>query len=155
MKKLVFLSLVFIFISGCIQLEAPKVTYLDARVSKVTLEGAQIEFLFEIQNKNPIPLEIGEYAYKIYINERELLSESQKGFSLPANETQKISLPIFVRYDRVFDSVLNIAVNILAGKLYFDYKVEGSISAGAMGFTVSAPLNAAGRVNIPKEYLKI
>lgn len=144
-----------IFITGCIQLDAPKVTYIDSKVTRVTLEGAQVDFLFDVQNKNPIPLEVSSYSYTIHINGRRLLSDNRSGFSIGSNEKKRISLPIFVRYDRVFDSVLGIAANILAGKMYFDYKIEGSLSAGTSGLTVSAPIQASGRVKIPKEYLKI
>jgi len=155
MKKLLPLLLSLIFLTGCIQLDAPKVTYIDSKVTRVTLEGAQVDFLFDVENKNPIPLEVSGYSYKISINGRQLLSETRKGFGIGSNEKKRISIPLFVRYDRVFDSVLGIAANIIAGKMYFDYNVEGSLSAGSSGLTVTAPIHASGRVKIPKEYLKI
>jgi len=155
MKKIFILLLASMFIAGCVSLEPPKVTYLDSRVSRVTLEGVQLDFFFNVANNNPIPLDISGYSYKIYVNDRELLSENRAGFNLPANQTKSITLSTFVRFDRVLDAALNVVASILAGKMYLDYRVEGSISAGTLGVTVTAPLKASGRVNIPREALKI
>ena len=156
MKKILFLSLFcLIFITGCVQLEAPKANYVETRIGKVDLQGVELNFLFDVENKNPIPLEVSGYSYKIYVNNRELLSESRPGFSLPVNGKKRLSMPVFVRYDKVLDSVIGVALNIAAGKMYFDYKIDGSLSAGAAGITVSAPLQTSGRVNIPKDALKI
>jgi LEA14-like dessication related protein len=128
---------------------------VDAKITKVTLEGAQINFNFNVQNKNPIPIDVSGYSYKIYINNRELLSESRGGFNVPANSTKVLSIPVFVRYDKVLDSILGIAANILAGNMYFDYKIEGSISVKAVDIKFTTPLKASGRVPIPKELLKM
>ena len=111
MKKIIpilVLGLSFIFFTaGCVQPETPKANYKDAKVTKVTLQGAEVEFLFELENKNPIDLDVSGYSYKISINNRELVSENRSGFVLPANGIKKIPLPIFVRYDRVFDSIFD------------------------------------------------
>jgi LEA14-like dessication related protein len=155
MKKIILLLFCLIFIAGCVQVEPPKATYLDATITKVTLEGAQVNFRFNVQNKNPIPIDISNYSYKIFINNRELLSESRGGFNVPANSTKVLSIPVFVRYDKVMDSMLGIAANILAGNMYFDYKIEGTISLKAMDVKFSTPLKASGRVPIPKELLKM
>ena len=153
MKKLLPLLFILILTAGCVQLEAPEATYVDARVTDVTLEGAEVEFLFKVKNKNPIDLEVSEYSYKIFINDKELLSEKRGGFVIPAGKTKDILIPVMLRYDRVFDTWLAIGANILAGKMYFDYRLEGSISAGAMGMTVSTPFSASGRINITEEHL--
>ena len=155
MKIIMPLLLCLFFIAGCVQVEAPKATYLDAKITKVTLEGAEVNFNFNVENKNPIPIDISSYSYKIFINNRELLSENRGGFNVPANSTKALSIPVFVRYDKVMDSVLGIAANILAGNMYFDYKVEGAISMKAMDVKFSTPLEASGRVPIPKELLNM
>jgi len=155
MKKLA-LGFAFIFLlTGCVSLEAPKVTYLDSRVSRVTLEGVQLDFFFNVANKNPIPLDISSYSYKVFINGRELLSENRTGFNLPAHETKSITLSTFVRFDRVIDSAFNVGASILAGNLFLDYRIEGSVSAGSLGITVIVPLKASGRIRILREALKI
>lgn len=158
MKKILLLSLLLlslILVTGCVQLDAPKVNYIDSRVTQVTLQGAEVEFYFNIENKNPVPIDITGYNYKISINGRELLNENRNGFTVQSGESKKITLPIFVRYDKVFDSIIGIAADIIMGKTYFDYRVEGSVSAGALGLTVTAPIKAEGRVKIPKEYLNL
>jgi LEA14-like dessication related protein len=151
MKRLAPLFLLLILLTGCVTLDPPKMTYLDAQVTKVTLEGTEVNFLFNAENTNPIPIEVTNYAYKVEINGRELLSESRPGFSLPANGKQRISIPVFVRYDRVLDSVLDVAVRILAGNMYLDYKVEGTLTVGTLGISATTPLKASGQVRIPKE----
>lgn len=153
MKKVLFILLAVIFITGCIQLEAPKANYRDVRVSNVTLQGARLDFMFDVENKNPVAVEITNYTYQVEINGRELVNNTGGGISIEAQGSKMITLPVSLRWDRVFDSVLSVAANLMAGKMYLDYKVTGSLTAGTMGLTTTAPLNASGRINIPQKML--
>ena len=151
MKKLLLLSIFLFLLTGCVSVEPPKVAYIRTDISGVSMQGAQLALVFNVENKNPFALPVKGYSYKVYINDRELLNETGAGFALNAMETKDLSIPVFVRYDRVIDNVLTVAANILANKMYLDLRVEGVMNAEALGFSVSAPFNTSGRVNIPNK----
>ena len=155
MKKLFYFLLFIPLISGCIQLEAPKANYRDVRVSNVNLQGARLDFMFDVENKNPIAVEITNYTYQVEINGRELVNNTGGGITIEAQASKMLTLPVQLRWDRVFDSVVSIAANLMSDKMYLDYKVTGSLTAGTMGLTTTAPLNASGRINIPKQALNL
>ncbi|MFC1495827.1 LEA type 2 family protein [Candidatus Margulisiibacteriota bacterium] len=136
-------------LSGC-QFSEPKANYIDSKVTKVTLQGAEVEFYFEVENPNPLDIEISEFSYRVFINGRQLLDEHRPGFAVGPNSNKKITLPVFVRYDRVFDSLLGIAAKIMSGQMEIDYKIEGSMMAGTTGVRVPVALGTEGTIKIPK-----
>ena len=151
MKKLLLLSLFLFLLTGCVSVEPPKVVYIRTDITSVSMQGAQLALVFNVENKNPFALPVKSYSYKVYINNRELLNDTGSGFALNAMETKDVLIPVFVRYDRVIDNVFTIAANVLANKMYLDLRVEGVMNAEALGFSVSAPFNTSGRVNIPNK----
>lgn len=153
MGKIRYLLLLIPLLTGCIQLEAPKANYRDVRVSNVTLQDVRLDFMFDIENKNPIAVEITNYTYQVEINGRELVNNTGGGISIEAQGSKMITLPVQLRWDRVFDSVVSVAANLMAGRMYLDYKITGSLTAGTMGLTTTAPLNASGRININRVVL--
>ncbi len=140
-----------LLLSGCVKLDAPEVKYIDSKIDQVTLEGIRVNFYFDIKNPNGVPLDITGYSYKVFINDRELLNDKRPGFSLLATETTRVTITTFVRYDKVVDSVLSVMANIMAGNMYVDYRVEGEVTGGTLGLTVTSPIKASGRLNVPKE----
>ncbi len=151
MKKLILLSIFLFLLTGCVSVEPPKVIYLRTDIAGVSMQGAQLALVFNVENKNPFGLPVKGYSYNVFINDRGLLNETGAGFALNAMETKDLLIPVFVRYDRVIDNVLSIAANILANKMYLDIRVEGVMNAEALGFPVSVPFNASERVNIPSK----
>jgi LEA14-like dessication related protein len=150
MKKMFLFSIiVLLFVAGCVQLDSPKVKYIDYRINRVTTDGVEVNFFFDVTNKNPVSLDVANYSYNVYINNKKIITQTGSGFSLDANATKRITLPVFVRYEGVFGAAISIIESIARGEKTMDYRVEGTISAGAMGLTASSPINASGKIKIP------
>ncbi len=145
-----FLLAIGLVLSSCVQPAAPEVKYLDYKLGRVTAEGLEVNFNFEVKNPNPIPLDVSNYSYKVYINDKELASADHQGFSLPASDKTKVTIPAFVRYEQLFGSAVSIIDRLAKGINNFDYRVEGTVNAGALGMTVGSPLKASGTIPIPK-----
>lgn len=145
------LSLSALALSSCFQPAAPKAEFVEYKISNVTLEGIEAHFFFNISNTNPLPIDVSWYSYKVYINDREFLSEKQGGFNIPANGKKLISIPVTLRYEQVFGTALSVLELIAGGKDSISYRIEGSINAGTMGITVSTPIKASGTIPLPKE----
>ena len=158
MKKRVLASIFLLglalLLSSCVQPAAPAVKYLDYRFGQVKSDGIEVYFNFEVSNPNPVPMDVTSYSYKIFINDKELASADHQGFSLAASAKSKVSILAFVRYDQLFGTAVSLLDRLASGKNSFDYRVEGSVSAGLLGISVSTPLQASGTIPIPKD-LKI
>lgn len=154
MKKiffLIFCLLLLFAISGC-NLSEPKANYVGSKVTKVDLQGVETEFYFDIDNPNPLSIEISEFDYNVFINGRELLTEHRPGFAVEANSKKRITIPVFARYDRIFDSLLGATTNFMNGKGELEYKIEGSMQAGTAGLRVPVSLGAQGKIDLSKAY---
>lgn len=150
MRK-VFPSLLVIafLLTGCVQLDSPKVDYKDYGINRVTTEGVEVNFYFDVTNPNPIDIEVANYSYNVYINNRKILEQTGSGFSLSSNKTKRITLPVFIRYEGVFGAALSIVESLIKGEREMEYRIEGKIQAGTMGMTVESPLKASGKIKIP------
>ena len=147
---LFLLSLGFV-LSSCVQPSAPDVKYVDYKLGRITSEGLEVNFNFEVSNPNPIPLDVTNYSYKVFINDKELVSADHQGFSLAAAAKTRVAIAAVVRYDQLFGAAASLLANMVKGVNSFDYRVEGNLNAGALGLTVSTPLKASGTIPIPKE----
>jgi LEA14-like dessication related protein len=153
-KKLLaslFLAGLALLLSSCVQPSAPEVKYLDYKLGHVTPDGIEVNFNFEVSNPNPLPLDVTSYSYKVFINNNELVSADHKGFSLPASGKTRVSIQAVARYDQIFGTAASLLASMAKGINSFDYRVEGSVNAGALGVTVGTPFKASGTIPIPKD----
>lgn len=138
-------------LAGCLQPSPPEVKLQDYSIGKVTLEGIEVNFNLEVKNPNPVPLDVSGYSYRVYINDIEFLNENRSGFSLPAADKKVITIPLFVRYDKLYGTAVSIINTINGGGKTINYRLDGTVSGGLLGITVSAPINASGTIPIPTE----
>ncbi len=136
---------------SCVQPSPPKAQYIDYEITRVTLQGINVSFYFDVENPNPLPLDVSKYSYTIYINDREFLSENRSGFNLPANGKKRIAIPVTLRYESVFGTVSSVLELIAQGKKNISYRIEGEIHAGTMGITIGTPMKASGTIPLPKD----
>ncbi|MFH1389767.1 MAG: LEA type 2 family protein [Candidatus Margulisiibacteriota bacterium] len=149
-KKLVpMLLMAGLFLSGCVNFEGPKAVYRDYNIGRVTAEGIEVNFNFDVTNPNPVDLTVNQYSYKVQINNKPLLDENRPGFTMTANQKKLITIPVLVRYDAVFGSLLSVVQRLASGNKDVDYQIDGTISAGAFGVAVSSPINASGKFRLP------
>jgi LEA14-like dessication related protein len=155
MIKKILIALILIspalILSSCFEPSPPKAEFLDYEITNVTLQGIQVSFYFDVENPNPLPIDISKYSYQVFINDREFLSENRAGFNLPANGKKKITIPVNLRYEQVFGTALSVLELIARGEETISYRIQGSISVGTMGITASTPLKASGTIPLPKD----
>lgn len=152
-KKILMILCLFVIgltLSSCIQPQPPKAEFLEYKIAGITPQGIEVNFWFNTENPNPLPIDITEYDYKVFIEGQEVLTEKRKGFNLPANGKKLIKIPVMISYEKVLGGVLRVAQRIAMGNDKISYRIEGSISAGMAGITVSTPIKASGNVVIPK-----
>jgi len=136
--------------TSCFEPSPPKAEYIDYEITNVHLQGIVVNFYFDVENPNPLPIDVSKYSYTIYINNREFLKESRAGFNLPANGRERITIPVTLRYDRVFGTALSVLELIAQGKKSISFRIEGELYAGTMGVTVGTPMKASGTIPLPE-----
>lgn len=155
MKKKLFASIFLLglalLLSSCLQPSSPEVKYLDYKLGRVTTDGIEVNFNFEVHNPNPIPLDVTIYSYKIFINDKELAQADHKGFSLAASAKSRITISALVRYDQLFGTAVSLLDRMARGINSFDFRVEGSVNANILGLTVNTPFKASGTIPTPKD----
>jgi LEA14-like dessication related protein len=154
LKKIFIVAILFcaaLTLSSCLQPSPPKAEFLEYKVREVTTSGVNVDFYFNVENPNPLPIDVSQYSYKIYINDREFISKVKSGFNLPANGKKLVKMPVFLGYTQIFGSLLAVAEAIAKGEDNIRYRIEGSVSAGTMGVLVHTPIQAEGTIPIPKD----
>lgn len=149
MKKYLWLLFIPLLLSGCVNLESPKVEYKDYTIGQIAADGITANFNFDVTNTNPIDLNIANYSYQVFINDKKIVEQTGAGFTLPANKASKITLPVFIKYEGVFGAAVSILESLAKGEQEMKYRVEGTISGGTMGVNVSSPIKAEGKLKIP------
>jgi len=138
-------------LTSCVDLSGPQVDFREYKIARITTEGIEVNFFFDVENKNPVQIDITKYNYKVYVEGKELLSENREGFSLAAHAKKLIKIPVLIRYDKLFGSVLAVVQRIAAGNDTISFSIDGSITGGTMGVTATTPIKAAGKIPLPKD----
>ncbi|MFH1387592.1 MAG: LEA type 2 family protein, partial [bacterium] len=146
----ILLLLAVTFLSSCLQPSPPDVYYVNYKISRVTASGVEVNFNFDVKNSNPISIDVPKYAYKVFINGNELLSEEHNGFSLPPSDKKRIVIPVNIRYGALINGAASIIDRLAKGIDKFDYRIEGTITAGTLGISATSPIAASGTITIPK-----
>ena len=140
-----------ILATSCLQPSAPRAEFLEYKVRDITSQGINVDFYFEVENTNPVGIDVSQYSYTIYINKTEFLSETKGGFNVPANSKKLVNIPVHLGYRQIFGSLLAVVEAVARGEDTISYDIEGSLSAGAMGISVHTPIKAQGTIPIPKD----
>ena len=122
---------------GCEALEefTPKVRFDRLQLNQVDFQHADVDFVFAVDNPNPVNIGLANFSYDLALEEVPFLSgDNAEGFELAANGTSELSLPLDLVFAEIFD-----VVDATRGK-----DVIGFGLAGKMGFDTPA-----GVANIP------
>jgi LEA14-like dessication related protein len=154
LRKITYALFVFtcaLLLSSCAQPSPPKAEFVEYKIAAVTLEGIRVNFIFKVNNPNPLGVNISSYSYKVYINDQEFLSETRPGFNLDANGTNLIELPVVIRYDRLFGTTASVLERIARGENTISYRIEGKINTKVAEISFGTPFKASGTIPLPKD----
>ena len=154
LKKIILISavcLVGLSLSSCVQPAPPKAEFLEYKVVGLSAQGLEVNFFFNFENPNPIPLDIVKYKYQVYINNQILLDEEREGFNLPGSGKKLVKIPVFINFANLFGTVNSVLQLINTGVDSVDYRIEGELTAGALGVKIHTPIKASGKIPIPQD----
>ena len=94
--------------TGCEELEpyTPKVNFQSLDVEEITFDDVDVDFVFSVDNPNPIDIGLSSFSYNLGFEEVDLLSGSNEdGFALEAVGSSELRLPVSMLWTDAWDTV--------------------------------------------------
>jgi LEA14-like dessication related protein len=108
---------------GCSEVEPylPKVTFDRLDVRTVSFEDIGTDFVFRVDNPNPIGVDLAEFSYALDLEAVEFLTGDQEGgMSLEPRGSSELTLPVDLVFAQVFETI-----QATRGEDVVDFGLEG------------------------------
>lgn len=108
MTRPVALSLFAVLATGCTELEPflPTVSFERLDVQEISFERIDTNFVFAIDNPNPISIGLSSFSYDLALEDVDLLAgDNEDGFQLEADGSSDLALPVGLTWQGVFDTI--------------------------------------------------
>jgi LEA14-like dessication related protein len=147
MKKLMLFGIIAILLTSTMVLNScsiinglvkervkePKVDFLDAKISGLSLEAVDLLFDLKIYNPNNIGVKLAKFDYDLLLNGNPFVNGNQnKGIEIPSLGEENIQLPLTLKYSDIYRTFQNLREEGLSNYqmkfgLSFDVPVLGAI----------------------------
>jgi len=97
-----------LLVGGCEELEpfTPSVAFQEFDLEEISFERVQTDFVFSVDNPNPIDIELASFSYAFGFADVELLSgDAEDGFELEAVGSSELVLPVGMDWVDAWDAV--------------------------------------------------
>lgn len=146
MRALVFILVVPILLCSCVDIKAPEMVFQKYEISNIGLSKAGINFIFNVENPNDIPIGINDIEYSLLLDGNHILSGSSEAFSIKAKDRTQVKLPVEIQYAELIGQAAELAKKFLA-KESINFKIDGKLSVNNyIGSSVDVPFEAAGKI---------
>lgn len=137
-----FLPLLFV-LTGCEALGdfAPRVNFDRLDVDEIDFEHIAADFVFRVDNPNPIGFRLARFSYDLALQDISLLAGDQPGgLALPADGSSELRLPASLLWQGVWD-----LIQAVRGEDEVDFGLGGSFGFDSDLGPIDIPYQADGR----------
>jgi len=109
--------------TGCEEVEdfLPKLRFDTLQAEEVTFERAKVDFVFQVDNPNPIEIALSSFSYDLGLEDVPLLNgDNEDGFVLEASDASELRLPVDLTWAGVFETI-----NATRGEDFVDFGLAG------------------------------
>jgi LEA14-like dessication related protein len=93
-------------LGGALKRFTPSVSFKTLTIRKIDFRQAEVDFVFSVQNPNPIEVKLASFRYGLAFEGQQVLSGSDPdGLSLKASGASEITLPMTLVYEDVYKLV--------------------------------------------------
>lgn len=136
LRPAALLPLVALGLTGCEELSPyledflPKVRFQDLAVEEIDFDQAAVDFVFEVENPNPVDIDLASFSYALGLADTPLFSgDNEEGFELEAVGSSELRLPVALRWEDTWNTVqatrgLDTVGFDLAGDFGFDTNTD-------------------------------
>lgn len=132
-------------LSSCASLKEsikkPEVSVQQAKITGISLNGMDVDFVLGVKNPNPIGLSLDGLSYKLDIEEKTLLKgKTAHKLKLAANGQSTLTLPLALAFKDMFDGA-----SALVKQEKVRYALGGDIDFGLF----QLPYKTSGTLDVP------
>lgn len=150
-SHLLFLLVTFFLGGSCSSIKTwsniqkPVVSLVDYRVSELTLSGAELTFDVQVDNPNPLAIDLTSYSYGFEVEDHSFLNGNQTtNTQIDAHGSQIIQVPIHISYSQLFESIKTIASK---DEVTYSFGAEIAVHVPILG-EVSIPVKQTGTLPV-------
>ena len=125
--------------------QKPSLTFKDARLGEISLAGATVNLVFDVDNPNAQGLSLGETDYLLKVEGKQLVAgKPPDGFKIPGKGHAEVVLPASVKFAELGQSLV-----ALLSQKSVAYDASGHIGVDTPIGLVALPFQKTGRLDLP------
>ena len=126
--------------------QRPRLTFKRADLGAVSLSGATLNLVYDVENPNPVGLDLAQVSYALFVEGRQMVAGTPpNGMKLAANGASELVFPANVKFADVVPVLSTFFTKDQAA-----YRAEGSLGLQTPVGIVSLPLAHEGSFAVPK-----
>jgi LEA14-like dessication related protein len=124
----------------------PTVTFENLDVLDVTWDGVEADFVFNVNNPNPVDVNLARFDYGLAFQEVEWLNgDDPDGLTLGASGSSELALPVAFKFQDLYD-----LVQAVRGQDNIDFGLQGSFGFDTPAGPIDLPYAEAGDFPAPR-----
>lgn len=147
---------VLCFCSFSTGLKKPDIKYEKFEVKKVTFRDTTVNFIYSVNNPNPVGLKNISVSYKLYLDCREkprnaapFASGSDVKFDIKSRAVSPFVLPLTVNYEGFFKTAAKLTKTVLGGKKTIPFVLDTTFTLNLKILKFSIPVESKGELPLP------
>lgn len=119
----------------------PKVQFNTLRVQEIDFQEVSADFVFSVDNPNPIPVSLDRFSYDLELEQVQLIGgDEPEGLQLPAVGSAEVSIPATLVWSDVWDTI-----QAVRGEDEVDFGLAGDFGFDTNWGPLDLPYQTAGR----------
>lgn len=125
----------------------PTVAFKELRVDSVDWNGIESQFVFAVENPNPVAIDLARFDYGLtFEGVQWLTGDDPDGLTLPAADGSEMALPVSLQFASLYDMV-----QAVRGEDDIGFALEGSFGFDTSWGPVDLPYLADGGFPAPRK----
>jgi LEA14-like dessication related protein len=139
-------------------LKEPTITYEKFNVTKITFKDTTVDFIYSVNNPNPIGLKNISVDYELYLGAKETppkdtaptATGTDVTFDVKAKSISPFVLPMTINYVGFFQTAEKLTKVILEGQTTIPFVLKTRFKLNLKIIHFSIPVEAKGELPLPK-----
>jgi LEA14-like dessication related protein len=131
-------------------LKTPEITYDRFEVKQIALDKADVDFIFIVNNSNPVDLDDISMDYELFLKGQSAVLGKDVKFAVKANSKSEIRLPVKIDYIKAFKSVEILTEAVVSGQKSVPFTLTSAFKINVKSATFNVPVTARGDLPLPE-----
>jgi LEA14-like dessication related protein len=131
-------------------LKTPEITYDRFEVKRIAFDKADVEFIFIVNNPNPLGLDNISADYELFLKGQSTAQGKGVKFAVKPNSKSEIRLPAEINYMKAFKSVEILTEAIVGGQKTIPFTLNTVFKIDVKVATFNIPVTARGDLPLPE-----